>query len=301
MRECTLCLVVYLLLTPVVKSQYYFYDATHLEPRWKWETGLSVGVMNCLTDLGGHKGKGGRFIKDVNWKNTLACFGIMIGVSHQDIIALRLEATFGQVTASDEILKDEDMDPTGRYWRNLSFRSKIAEGLAGIEFYPVPLLTASIPKCSPYLLAGVGYFHFEPKAYVHEEWVKLKPLHTEGQGFTEYSKRQEYRLNQFNFPLGFGLKYEVSARSQVRLEFVYRMLTTDYLDDVSTDYIDERLYSKYFAPARAELATSLSDRRKELDPFHQPIAGEMRGNPENKDSYFSFCFKWSVVLNRKRL
>jgi hypothetical protein len=285
----------------LLKSQYYFYDENHLEPKWKWEAGLSLGAMNCLTDLGGHKGKGGAFIKDVNWSNTLPCFGTSIIVSHQDIIGFRLEATFGRLSANDAVLKDEDTDPTGRYWRNLSFRTRIREGLGLIEFCPVPLLASSIPKWSPYVLAGVGFFHFEPEAEINGKWLQLQPLHTEGQGFREYSGRQEYRRNQFNVPLGVGLKYEVSAHSQLRFELLYRILTTDYLDDVSTAYIDQSLYYKYLPPSEAEVAIKLSDRRKELDPLHQPNAGEMRGNPGNKDSYFSCCLKWSLVLNRKRL
>jgi hypothetical protein len=42
-----------------------------------------------------------------------------------------------------------------------------------------------------------------------------------------------YKLIQTNIPLGGGIKYEPSALLNLRLEGVYRILMTDYLDDVS--------------------------------------------------------------------
>src|SRR5215831_18919351 len=75
MKKCLLCLGAGLLFSACLNSQYYFYDATHLEPEWRFETGISPGLMNCLTDLGGHKGNGKKFLGDVNWKTTQPCAG----------------------------------------------------------------------------------------------------------------------------------------------------------------------------------------------------------------------------------
>jgi hypothetical protein len=95
-----------------------------------------------------------------------------------------------------------------------------------------------IPLASPYLLAGVGIFHFNPEACINNSWVLLQPLHTEGQGFKEYPNRPPYKLTQFNFPVGIGIRYELSALLNLRLEIIHRILLTDYLDDVSTRYVD---------------------------------------------------------------
>jgi hypothetical protein len=81
---------------------------------------------------------------------------------------------------------------------------------------------------------------------------------------------------------------------------VYRILSTDYLDDVSSNYIDPKLYHQYFQPAKATLAGRLADRQQELNPWHSTIAGSVRGNPRDNDAYFSFNLKLSAVLNRKR-
>jgi hypothetical protein len=298
MKKCWVCLVP-LCLHLTSPAQYYFYDGSHLESEWTWETGISLGWMNCLTDLGGGKGNGKKFIKDINWKNGKPCGGIFVMVTHREVIGLRLEWSKGAVTAYDSILKNEESVATLRYRRNLQFKSSINEWSLLAEFHPLSLTTAS-QNISPYLLFGVGYFHFDPEAYLDGEWIRLQPLHTEGEGFHEFPERNDYKLQQLNFPVGCGFKYDVSALLNIRLELLYRILVTDYLDDVSTTYIDPILFNKYLSPTASDLARRLADRTLELDPMHQTQAGAIRGHSQNNDSYFSISLKVTVILNRKR-
>ena len=51
-------------------AQYYFYDNNFYDTPVMFEVGASVGVMNCLTDVGGRKGFGSPFIKDLNIGNN---------------------------------------------------------------------------------------------------------------------------------------------------------------------------------------------------------------------------------------
>jgi len=281
-------------------SQYYFYDGKHLEPEWRWETGISIGWMNCLTDLGGRKGNGKKFIKDVNWRNGEACAGLFISTTHRDVVGIRMEWTIGEVRAFDSILKNEESTASLRYERNLQFRSSINELCVLAEFFPLSISAPSLNSFSPYFIFGIGYFHFQPQAYYDGKWINLEPLHTEGQGFIECPEAKQYKLQQFIFPIGCGLKYEISALMNAKLELSYRILMTDYLDDVSTKYIDPSLFNRHFPPATAELARKLADRTVELDPSHQTQPNEIRGNPKNKDAYFSIELKCGFVLNRKR-
>ena len=281
-------------------AQYYFYDATHLEPEWRWESGISIGWMNCLTDLGGAKGNGKKFIKDINWKFGRPCTGIFVLLTRQDFIGLRFECTIGKITACDSILKNDELPATLRYKRNLHFRSSILEGSLLSELHPLSIDNSSLQTFSPYLLFGIGFFHFQPQACLENNWINLQPLHTEGEGFVECSSSKEYKLNQINFPIGCGLKYDVSALINLKFEVVYRILMTDYLDDVSRNYIDPQLFYKYLPHAQAALAERLADRTSELDITHQTQAGAIRGNPNNNDGYFSISIKLAVVLNRKR-
>ena len=59
-----------------------------------------------------------------------------------------------------------------------------------------------------------------------------------------------YSLHQIAIPVGVGFKYELSQMITLRAEYVYRILNTDYLDDVSTSYINLTVYSNYFTGSK---------------------------------------------------
>jgi hypothetical protein len=301
MKNFLLCLAGVFLCHARPFCQYYFYDANHLEPEWRMESGISIGSMNCLTDLGGHEGNGKKFLKDVNWKSSKACAGIYFSITHHDIIGIRIEFTRGSVAASDSLLKSKAYPASLRYYRNLHFKSTIMEWNAILELHPLFIVQERSPVVSPYLLLGFGYFQFQPEAFIEGHWARLQPLHTEGQGFKEYPKRMEYKLRQANVPLGIGAKYDISNVLVLRMEFEYRILFTDYLDDVSKRYIDPTLFYKYFTPPQADLAHRLADRSGEINSSHQTTPGSIRGNPKNKDAYYSINLKFGIVLNRKKI
>ena len=285
-------------------SQYYFYNNTYLDPPVLLEAGMSLGAMNCFTDLAGNKGAGKAFIKDLNISNTKFCGGVYLYAFYNYVWGFRLEFGAGKLTAADSILKNDKSVAGYRYKRNLHFRTTITEIAAIAEWHFLAHLKQNrqdiIPLASPYLLAGVGIFHFNPEACINNNWVLLQPLHTEGQGFLEYPDRPDYKLTQFNFPVGFGLRYELSALLNLRLEIIHRILLTDYLDDVSTRYIDPSLFDRYLSAGQAALARKLADRRPEL--FNSPsyLPGQRRGDPSNNDSFLSINAKLGLVLNRSR-
>lgn len=287
-------------------AQYYFYNDMYYDNPVVFELGASAGIMNCLTDLGGRKGIGKKFIKDLNMGNTQLSGGLYLNAMFKNAVALRLEGTFGQVKAYDSVLKKVKTSTFGRYERNLSFRSNITEFMAVAEIHPLYIFrkydeNTEPPRVSPYVLGGIGFFSFNPQAKLNNNWVDLQPLSTEGQGFAEYPNRKRYNLNQVNIPLGVGAKYELTPMINLRAEFVYRILNTDYLDDVSTTYIDPTLYSNYFTGAKLTNALLLNDRQYELDPTHITTDGDQRGNAKNKDAYFTFNVKVGIVLGREKI
>jgi hypothetical protein len=282
-------------------SQYYFYNSKYYNSPVLAEVGLSLGIFNCLTDLGGGEGPGQRFIKDVNVQNSHIGGGIYAGVIFDQLFGLRAEVSIGKVSASDNVLKNDHSAAMNRYHRNLHFESNIIELSIIGEFLPLSLLNKeSYPLLSPYILAGAGLFNFNPRAYYKGKWIDLHPLHTEGQGFKEYPTKQPYKLTQLNFPLGVGIRYEISAVLNTRLEVVYRLLRTDYLDDVSTQYIDPEHFYSNLNLRDAAMAVSLSDRSSELQSGVVNYKGQVRGNPANRDAYFSCNLKLGMLLNRKR-
>ena len=284
-------------------AQHYFYNNEFYEPELMWEAGISAGGMNCLTDLGGNRGTGGFFIKDVNWKNTKPCVGLYAKVLYNHFIGVRLETNFGSVSAYDNILKNDGSLARYRYQRNLHFRSTISEASILAELHPLAWgkkVQENPSRISPYLAAGIGYFHFSPQAKLNEQWFDLHPLHTEGQGFKQHPEKNSYKLSQFNFPLVIGLQYEASALMNIGIEFTYRLLQTDYLDDVSGQYIDPSLFSLNMDAQRAAIAEQISDRRATLNPGNNFNAGEIRGNADHNDAYFSFNIKMGLILNRSK-
>lgn len=286
-----------------VQAQYYYSNSKYYESDVVFEMGLSSGVMNSLTDLGGKAGAGKGFIKDLRWKPARFCYGAYITATYKDAIAGRIEGTFGSVAGFDSILQNVASTTKDRYERNLSFRSRIAEVQLAVEVHPLFFKSydEEPPRLSPYLVAGAGYFSFNPEARLNGQWYYLAPLRLEGQGFREYPDRKPYKLSQLNILGGLGLRYEINSSFNVRMELVHRKLFTDYLDDVSTSYIDPALFYNYLTPSQAAIAQQLHFRRDELNPSDvQPMPGEQRGDPKDKDSYFTIVAKVGVKLGRQR-
>ncbi len=291
-----------------VCAQYYFFNNRYYDNPLTFELGVSGGAMNCLTDIGGNRGVGKKFVKDLNLGKTNPEGGFYLSANYKYAVSLRAEATFGQVSASDNVLKNVKATTFGRYERNLSFRSPITEFSLVTEFHPLYIFfkydddnDREPPMFSPYLLAGIGFFSFNPQAQLNGKWIDLQPLSTEGQGFIEYPDRKPYSLNQTNIPLGIGVRYELGNSFNVRAELVYRILHTDYLDDCSSTYVDPTLYANYFTGTKLTNALLLNDRQYELDPTHITSPGDQRGNPNNNDSYLSFNIKIGYVLGRERI
>ncbi len=101
-----------------------------------------------------------------------------------------------------------------------------------------------------------------------------------------------------------GVKYELSPMINLRAECVYRTLSTDYLDDVSSTYIDPAAYTNpnnNFSGTKLTNALLLNDRQYELDPTRIAKDGDQRGNPNNNDAYFTFNLKIGLIFGRERI
>ena len=76
-------------------------------------------------------------------------------------------------------------------------------------------------------------------------------------------------------PIGGGLKIAVNENFNVIMEYGIRKTFTDYIDDVSTTYVEASILS--------ELGASLAD--PSINKF---AAGFQRGDKNNKDKYGFF-------------
>jgi hypothetical protein len=272
----------------------------------KIEIGLGLGPSFFLGDLGGNRGKGKTFIKDVDLPMTKFMKGLYLNLYPAEWLGIRIAANLGQIEAYDSLVKTFGKDEFERKKRNLGFKSNISEVYAAIELYPTVFLEQYDGlqyKFRPYGLAGFGMFHYNPKAqYIepngNKRWVELKPLHLEGQGFPEYPNRKEYSLNQKALMMGGGFKYYLKDNMYIGFEILHRKCFTDYLDDVSTKYIDPYLFTLHLSPDQAQVARQMMYRENLYNPsVNRPYINEQRGDPKENDAFFSGMLRFGWRLN----
>jgi hypothetical protein len=188
--------------------------------------------------------------------------------------SLRFTANYGNVFAFDSNSRSEQQQN-----RNLSFKSRIMELAVGFE---VDILKYRINDMkypfTPYFFYQVAYMRMNPKTEINGNEVALQPLGTEGQGTgLPGTKSRNYSLNQLTVPLGVGFKFNIRKRVAISIEYGIRKTFTDFLDDVSGNYVDPDL----LAASNGPLAADLADRSTN----GAGGAGLNRGNPGNKDWY----------------
>src|SRR5437588_12812250 len=98
-----------------------------------WEAGVNVGPSFFLGDLGVNKGKGTRFLKDLNLRFTNIMKGGFATAYLTDWLGVRFAAQTGSLEASDAIISTKGVDELWRKQRNLDFRSNISEVYGGFE------------------------------------------------------------------------------------------------------------------------------------------------------------------------
>lgn len=274
--------------------------------KFKIEAGLNFGPTFFLGDLGGNTGKGSSFIKDINLEVTKAMKGAFISIYPADWIGFRLAAQYTYVSGKDYIISSSGLHESWRKQRNLDFRSKMFEAYAAVELFPTLMFKKYDdyePRLKPYGFIGVGLFHFNPEGSILEangerSWHKLQPLRTEGQGMKEYPNKKQYNLTQLNIPMGFGFKYQLTDRVNIGTELLYRKTFTDYIDDVSTTYIDPNNFDRYLTSQQSVIARKIHDKTFGIvtPGVTRYAPGVQRGNSNNNDAYFSTVVKLGITM-----
>ncbi|TCZ67183.1 DUF6089 family protein [Flaviaesturariibacter aridisoli] len=264
----------------------------------KVEAGIGLGPLFFLGDLGGNRGVGTRFVKDVNLPLTKFAKGVFVQYYFKEWLSARLAVNAGLLEGDDALINGKGGYEESRKIRNLNFRSKLQEAYLAFEISPTVFMEqyeGLFHKVRPYVIGGVGVFHFNPQGKYFApdgtwKWVDLQPLRTEGQGMTEYPDRKPYNLTQVMLPIGVGVKYYLSENVFIGAEILHRKTFTDYIDDVSTNYIDANLFGQYLTPDQAAVANQVHYRQDFVPgaaTTRPATVGEQRGNPKQNDSYFS--------------
>lgn len=244
----------------------------------------------------------------------------------------RASFLYGTVKGADvQSASPEKNNSYYRYRRNASFKNHIKELSFTFVFDLIrhQSMYYSRPPVNPYVFLGIAVFHHNPKAklpardlngneFVNAgEWIALQPLGTEGQ----FSKLlptdanfgiESYKLIQPAIPIGGGVRLRLSQSVNIFCEASVRYLFTDYIDDVSKNYVDLGVFDN-------PIAQALSYRGNEVAPNITPQTytgrdGEMytveagygaehpsniRGDKSENDFLFLLSIGGSVILKGK--
>jgi len=203
-------------------------------------------------------------------------FGVGVKYDLTNHFSARAGFSFARLEGNDK--KNEGLLKA----RNLNFQTVILEGNLLLEY---TLFDLTEKKFSPYVFAGAAIYRFNPYTYdTLGNKINLQPLGTEGQGLSLFPDRKPYNLTQIAVPFGAGLKLRVSDNVVLSYEIGLRKLFTDYLDDVSTTYVD----GVALGQARGSKAVGIAYRGDELKGGDQvyPANGATRGGSQYKDWYY---------------
>jgi hypothetical protein len=311
----------------------------HFGPEKKYNSlGISLNALNYYGDLAPAPN---RVSTDIAFTRP----GIGLSLTHRFGPRYSLTGNFmyGTVSGSDSRSSDASDASSGvyRYQRNLSFRNRIKEFsvVGNFDLFQNQSTYISRVKWTPFLYAGAAIFHHNPQALapktdVHGnplpgggEWVNLQPLGTEGQNAdldpndVNYGNTP-YKLIQIAIPFGLGVRFRINEVLDFSAEFGFRYLFTDYIDDVSKNFVDLGVFGDdemakalsyrthelpEFAPAAANTSlTSYMGRDNQTyyvlsgygSEYKNETSSNIRGNSSDRDIYTVTTFKLSYILGK---
>lgn len=293
---------------------------------------LSLGVsLNALNYYGDLAPNPGRLSTDLSF--TRPAVGVTVSQRFGPRYSVIAGLMYGTLTGSDFSSADLQDAENGkfRYYRNLSFRNRIKElsVIAVFDLFANQETYMSRARWTPYAFGGVAVFHHNPQALAPAadlngtplpeagQWTDLRDLGTEGQHAALAPTDANYGIKPYNLiqlaiPMGVGVRFKLHEVVDFSAELAFRYLFTDYIDDVSRNYVDLGVFD-------SELARALSYRSNELtvaDVARQPKVARngatynlingygseyptnMRGRASNKDIFTVTTFRISYIVGK---
>ena len=240
----------------------------------KFRISAGVGTANYYGDL---------IKKSSLFTQTSFSFSAGLSYAFTNKLAARLDVGIQRLQGADS------KSGGAHKSRNLSFKSNVFDFALSGEY---TILNLDNFPLSPYVSAGIGVMLFNPYAEdVSGNRQSLSELGTEGQGLAGYPGM--YSTAALEFPLGIGVKYPINEKITLALDFNYRITRTDYLDDVSAN----RYPDKALLDARNPTTAKFTWRGNEVGQGSYPKNSALpRGNPDNKDGFFTTQLKVSFNL-----
>lgn len=280
------------------QQKHYAYKPNKIQ----YEYGFGAGISNFLGELGGANAIGTNFARDLDMRSTRYAFTGFGRIYYHRRIAQKFDFTYTKIYGDDAETKEP-----ARNNRNLSFRSPIFELGTQIEVYlvaesqnnPTSRLSGTRKKgnnpVNLYLFGGVSGFYMNPKGQApNGKWVALQPLRTEGQG--AFPTRKPYSRIQLAIPFGLGFNVRCTPKIRIGFEASLRKTFTDYMDDVSTTYVDPSVFATSGSKDPA-LAAAMADKGLGNIPG-ATAAGQQRGDPRDKDSFMTLVLNISFRIGK---
>jgi hypothetical protein len=180
-------------------------------------------------------------------------------------------------------------------------------------------------KWTPYAFIGFAVFHHNPQAIAPKtyldgttpdpkagQWVDLQPLGTEGQNSTLLPTDanfgiKPYSLIQAAIPFGVGGRFRLNEVLDLWADIGFRYTFTDYLDDVSKNYVDLGVLKDPLAQAMsyrtnevAAATTSYTGRDGNtynvVNGYGSEFKDNNRGNKGSRDIYMVTSIKITYIL-----
>ncbi len=199
----------------------------------------SIGLKAQSTLEAGVFGGVSYYLGDINpvthFSQIEPAYGVIARYNISTRWTVRFSATTSEL-AGDDLIAGYNED------RALNFITRIYDGSLIAEFNFFDYFTGSGRNyVSPYLLGGVSFFHFNPKDNAGN---LLRPLGTEGQfefdpATGDRMGPEPYSQFGFSIPFGIGVKYSLTKRLGLAVEWRMHKTFTDYIDDISTVYYQE--------------------------------------------------------------
>jgi len=271
--------------------------------------GFTVGTSSFLGDLGGRPSIGRGFVYDLNIQTIRPAFGATYRLNLNPFLAFRGELAFTQLTGDDAFINADFFQDGGwfRRYRNLNFKSPLLSvgAMAEVHLYNYEPGNRDFYKLAPFIGFGAGAFWFDPRTDdpLTGATVRLQPLGTEGQGIDGFGSK--YSLIQPQLLGSVGLKYNIGSQLAMSIEVIYHHTFTDYIDDVSSRFVDPAVFFANYDPATAAQAARLSNRAGELnlppDPRLLAITkpGQIRGFNDNNDQFFRVQATFLYIFSSK--
>lgn len=273
----------------------------------KKEIYIKAGASGFLGELGGLNKIGTHYSPvDYDFETTKTAIGLGYKYKIQKWLNILTEFNWLVVQGDDKNTKEKF-----RHERNLNFRSNIFETVLKIEFayffdkishrYSIKNTFSRRMKDIQReitFFAGIGGFYFNPYGFDGKQWIALKPLCTEGEGLP--NGPPPYSNYSICIPIGIAYNIYIKKKWSIGIEINWRKTFTDYIDDVSTRYYNPAVLAATFGPKSAQMSDpSLGT----IPGFSKPAADgtpAKRGDPTQKDSYFSVQLKLGYIVHNKK-